>query len=199
MHRLNQLKAIKTQFRAFCAFSKRAVNLAGLLHSGGQGVQPPPARPLRHHQHPAPPSPPGLPRLVRSVWSTLIGRAPTLLRSHWSRAFLVMLAPNSVSCHKEPSRQNLLLGALDALLAGSLWHETAGVETHRNFPRHRGGPVCVRVSPLPDGQHALEGRGRPGLPRVPLRGHGRDERRGGGRLLGQLECQPGCWTSGPDL
>ena len=26
-------------------------------------------------------------------WSTLIGRAPTLLHSHWSRASLVLLAP----------------------------------------------------------------------------------------------------------
>ena len=32
-------------------------------------------------------------------WSTLIGRGPTLLRSHWSRASLVMLAP-AVLCHK---------------------------------------------------------------------------------------------------
>ena len=39
----------------------------------------------------------------RSVWSTLIGRAPSLLRSHWSRASLVMLAP-AVLCHKEPAR-----------------------------------------------------------------------------------------------
>ena len=31
----------------------------------------------------------------------LIGRAPTLLRSHWSRASLVMLAPATLS-HKEP-------------------------------------------------------------------------------------------------
>ena len=37
------------------------------------------------------------------VWSTLIGPAPTLLRSHWSRASLVMLAP-AILCHKEPAR-----------------------------------------------------------------------------------------------
>ena len=37
----------------------------------------------------------------RSDWSTLIGRGHTLLRSHWSRASLVMLAP-AVLCHKEP-------------------------------------------------------------------------------------------------
>ena len=28
-----------------------------------------------------------------AVWSTLIGRAPKLLRSHWSRALLVLLTP----------------------------------------------------------------------------------------------------------
>ena len=33
----------------------------------------------------------------------LIGRGPTLLCSHWSRASLVMLAP-AVLCHKEPAR-----------------------------------------------------------------------------------------------
>ena len=38
-----------------------------------------------------------------SVWSTLIGRAPTLLHPHWSRASLVMLAP-AILCHKEPAR-----------------------------------------------------------------------------------------------
>ena len=32
------------------------------------------------------------------VWSTLIGRAPTLLRSHWSRASPAIL------CHKESAR-----------------------------------------------------------------------------------------------
>ena len=40
---------------------------------------------------------------LRSVWSTLIGPAPTLLPSHWSRASLVMLAP-AVLCHKEPAQ-----------------------------------------------------------------------------------------------
>ena len=134
-----------------------------------------------------------------AVWSTLIGRAPTLLSSHWSRASLVILAAK-ILCNKEPSCliQSPLLEALDAR-AGSLLHKSASVEITRNSPRHRGGPVRVRVSPLPDAQHALEGRGGPGLPGVPLRGHGRDERRGGGRLLGQLECQPRCWTAGPDL
>ena len=39
----------------------------------------------------------------QAVWSTLIARAPTLLRSHWSRASLVLLAP-AVLCHKEPAR-----------------------------------------------------------------------------------------------
>ena len=59
------------------------------------------------------------------AWSTLIGRAPTLLRSHWSRASLVMLAP-AVLCHKEPALriQSPLLGAL--LLTGSLWHMRDG-------------------------------------------------------------------------
>ena len=38
-----------------------------------------------------------------AVWSTLIGRSLTLLRSHWSRASLVMVAP-AVLCHKEPAR-----------------------------------------------------------------------------------------------
>ena len=48
---------------------------------------------------------PGDRPLVRldPVWSTLIGRGSTLLRSHWSRAFLVMLAP-AILCHKEPAR-----------------------------------------------------------------------------------------------
>ena len=41
--------------------------------------------------------------IVVTIWSTLIGPAPTLLRSHWSRAFLVMLAP-AVLCHEEPVR-----------------------------------------------------------------------------------------------
>ena len=36
-------------------------------------------------------------------WSTLIGRGLTLLRSHWSRASLVLLAP-AILCHKEPAR-----------------------------------------------------------------------------------------------
>ena len=35
-------------------------------------------------------------------WSTLIGRGPTLLRSSWSRASLVILVP-AISCHKEPA------------------------------------------------------------------------------------------------
>ena len=34
-------------------------------------------------------------------WSSFIGRAPIILRSHWSRASLVMLAP-VILCHKEP-------------------------------------------------------------------------------------------------
>ena len=38
------------------------------------------------------------------AWSTLIGLGSTLLRSHWSRASLVMLAP-AVLCHKEPARR----------------------------------------------------------------------------------------------
>ena len=42
-------------------------------------------------------------RPIKADWSTLIGRAPTLLRSHWSRASLVMLAP-AILCHKEPAR-----------------------------------------------------------------------------------------------
>ena len=111
-----------------------------------------------------------------SVWSTLIGPAMSRIGSHWSRASLVILAAK-ISCNKEPSCliQSPLLEALDAR-AGSLLHKSASVEITRNSPRHRGGPVRVRVSPLPDGQHALEGRGGPGLPRVPLRGHGRDER-----------------------
>ena len=77
------------------------------------------------------------------VWSTLIGRCPTFLRSHWSRASLVMLAPE-VLCHKEPARRNQspLLGALElkitplrgVLLAGSLWHNVTGVAG--------GGPLC---------------------------------------------------------
>ena len=51
-----------------------------------------------------------------TVWSTLIGRAPRLLRSHWSRASLVMLAP-AVLCHKEPptrgfGTQNIPIGVL---------------------------------------------------------------------------------------
>ena len=45
-------------------------------------------------------------------WSTLIGRGPTLLRSHWSRASLEMLAP-AILCHKEsaPIIQSPLLGS----------------------------------------------------------------------------------------
>ena len=38
-----------------------------------------------------------------AVWSTLIGRSPTLLCSHWSRASLVMVAP-ALLCHKEPAK-----------------------------------------------------------------------------------------------
>ena len=37
------------------------------------------------------------------AWSTLIGLGSTLLRSHWSRASLVLLAP-AILCHKEPAR-----------------------------------------------------------------------------------------------
>ena len=44
-------------------------------------------------------------RQFKADWSTLIGRAPTLLRSHWSRTSLLMLAP-AVLCHKEPTRHN---------------------------------------------------------------------------------------------
>ena len=67
----------------------------------------------------------------RTVFSTLIGRAPTRLGSHWSRA--------SILCHREPARR--LLGALECkvfthkwglfclLLAGSLWHRIAGEAT----------------------------------------------------------------------
>ena len=73
-------------------------------------------------QHPGGQRPAGDGR--QAVWSTLIGRAPTLLRSHWSRASLVMLAP-AVLCHKEPARriQSPLLGVFCLLLAGSLWHK----------------------------------------------------------------------------
>ena len=65
--------------------------------------------------------------------STLIGRGPTLLRSHWSRASLVMLG--AILCHKEPTRriQSTRLGALERkkhhwgifclLNADSLWHK----------------------------------------------------------------------------
>ena len=66
---------------------------------------------------------------VRSDWSILIGRAPALVRSHWSRASLVMLPP-AVSCHKEQARASKApyLGPWNAslllvfclLLAGSL-------------------------------------------------------------------------------
>ena len=41
--------------------------------------------------------------VIKAVWSTLIGRDPTLLRFHWSRASLVMLVP-AILCHKEPAR-----------------------------------------------------------------------------------------------
>ena len=41
--------------------------------------------------------------VIKAVWSTLIGRDLTLLRSHWPRASPVMLAP-AILCHKEPSR-----------------------------------------------------------------------------------------------
>ena len=41
----------------------------------------------------------------QAVWSPLIGRGPTLLRSHWSRSSLVVLAP-AVLCHKEPARES---------------------------------------------------------------------------------------------
>ena len=44
-------------------------------------------------------------KVLKAVWSTLIGRALTLLRSHWSRASLVMLAP-AVLCYKEPARDS---------------------------------------------------------------------------------------------
>ena len=52
--------------------------------------------------------------VIKLDCSTLIGGAPALLRSHWSRASLVMLAP-AVLCHKEPARriQSPLLGALE--------------------------------------------------------------------------------------
>ena len=70
------------------------------------------------------------------LWSTIIGRGPKLLCSHWSRPSLVMLAP-AVLCHKEPALriQSPLLGALERkippcgvgynlfLLAASLWHK----------------------------------------------------------------------------
>ena len=48
------------------------------------------------------------------MWSTLIGRGLTLLRCHWSKAFLVLLAP-AVLCHKEPASRNQSpqLGALE--------------------------------------------------------------------------------------
>ena len=51
---------------------------------------------------------PSYPNIVsQPAWSTLIGRAPALLRSHWSRASIVMLAP-AILCHTEPvrSKQN---------------------------------------------------------------------------------------------
>ena len=88
-----------------------------------------------------------------SVWSTLIGRAPTLLRSHLSRAFPVMLAP-AVLCHKEPTRASKAIqvgtrgfGTQNTpncllLVLYHLWHKTAGEVTPRNRPRHLGGPVC---------------------------------------------------------
>ena len=41
--------------------------------------------------------------VIKAVWSTLIGRDPTLLRFHWSRASRVMLVP-AILCHKEPAR-----------------------------------------------------------------------------------------------
>ena len=55
-----------------------------------------------------------------SDWFTLIGRGPTLLRSHWSRSSLVILAP-TVFCHKEPARRIRRIFCL--LLDGSLWHK----------------------------------------------------------------------------
>ena len=74
-------------------------------------------------------------------WSTLIGRAPTLLRSHWSRASLVMLAP-AILCHKEPARASKEMGVfcvpkpivprgLWMQRAGSLWDKTAGASITR--------------------------------------------------------------------
>ena len=107
-------------------------------------------------------------------WSTLIGRAPTLLRSHWSRPSPVMLAP-AVLCHKEPARASKAgslwhkdswlpctersyyrrpyaiknqRGASRDARAGSLWHKTAGEATPRSSPRHRGGPVWSKYDIL---------------------------------------------------
>ena len=45
----------------------------------------------------------------QAVWSPLIGRGPTLLRSHWSRSSLVVLAP-AVLCRKEPAFRSPELG-----------------------------------------------------------------------------------------
>ena len=66
------------------------------------------------------------------MWSTLIGRDPTRLGSHWSRWFIVLLR-QCLLCHKEPARriQSPLLGAFCLLLAGSLWHKGA---YNRTFP-----------------------------------------------------------------
>ena len=66
----------------------------------------------------------------KTAWSTLIGRAPTLLRSHWSRASLSSDAGASSLMPKRTSSdiQSPLLGSLERkifclLLAGSLWHK----------------------------------------------------------------------------
>ena len=78
------------------------------------------------------------PDKIKLVWRVI---PVSVVHSHWSRWFIVLLR-QYLLCHKEPAPRirSPLLWAFCLLLAGSLWHKSAGGATPRNSPRHRGGP-----------------------------------------------------------
>ena len=84
-------------------------------------------------------------------WSTLIGRGPSLPRSHWSGASQVMLAP-AILCHKEPacSIQSPLLVTLERKIPpfGVFWLLLAGSYGIRIVGFHaRKGPIKDALMP----------------------------------------------------
>ena len=81
----------------------------------------------------------------RSDWSTLIGPAPRLLRSHWSRTSLVILAP-AVLCHKEPARTST-----------SWW--TSVVQVRSGDPVLPTVPTTRVCRTVPEVRNSGEGRG----------------------------------------